>query len=556
MKKRALLIAVIMIASSILSACSIDLNGILGEEGNDDYSFLDDKLDDVLDTGPVKNGVLNMFSTAPDTLNPILTANAYVKEYSCFLFESLVKVDENQKALPFLAESWEGSDDGLTWTFYLRENIYWHDGIPFSAEDVEFTANTIMNASVNSPYKTSFDNVESFSAQDSRTFKVVLKSPNSFTPELMTFPIIPKHYFLGEDIMTTPKNSSPIGTGPYKFAEYKENEFIRLGANENWWNISVDGDNGLSLPYIQEVNIKIYGRDQSVINAFGSQEVDVITADRTSWIGYSGRTDITLKKHVSNEFEFIAFNLSNKILKEKEVREAIAYTIDRGRIINSIMPGEAVASDLPVIPDTWLYDTNILYYERDVEKAKQILSESGWTDTNGVLYKRINGVNTPLKLELIVNDNNEHRIAAADMIKDQLKEAGINIKVTKLKWEDELSKVQSGKYDMAFIGCTVTSIPDISFLYSSAKIGTGLNIAGYSNEDVDSYLSLILKEKDPSMKKAYFINMKEIISQDVPYLGLYFYNDAVIYNKKLRGEFSPSIWNKYDDFTRWYIPIE
>jgi len=81
-----------------------------------------------------------------------------------------------------------------------------------------------------------FENVESFLAQDSRTFKVLLKSPNSFTPELMTFPVIPKHYFLGEDILTTPKNNSPIGTGPYKFAEYRQGEYIRLTCNENWWN--------------------------------------------------------------------------------------------------------------------------------------------------------------------------------------------------------------------------------------------------------------------------------------------------------------------------------
>lgn len=556
MKKRALLVIVIVIISSVLSACNIDLNSILGEEENDDYGFLKGGMDDVLDTGPVKNGVLNLFSTNPDTLNPILTANAYVKEYSCFVFESLVRVDENQKAVPLLAESWEGSDDGLVWTFYLKENIYWHDGIPFSAEDVEFTANTIMNTGANSPYKAHFENIESFLAQDSRTFKVLLKSPNSFTPELMTFPIIPKHYFLGEDISTTPKNNSPIGTGPYKFSEYRENEYIRLMANENWWNSGDDGENETGLPYIEEINIKIYDRDQSVINAFQSQEVDVITADRTSWVGYSGRTDIILKKHVSNEFEFIAFNLSNKILKEKEVRMAIAYAIDRGQIISSIMPGEAVASDLPVIPDTWLNDTNVISYERDVEKAKQILVDSGWKDNNGIFYKRINGINTPLALELMVNDDNEVRMAAADIIKEQLKEAGIDIKITKVKWEEELDKVQTGKYDMVFIGCTVMSIPDISFLYSSAEIGTGLNVSGYSNEEVDRYLSLILKEKDPSMKKAYFINMKEIINKDLPYLGLYFYNDVVIYNKRLRGEFNPSIWGRYYDFTKWYIPVE
>lgn len=336
----------------------------------------------------------------------------------------------------------------------------------------------------------------------------------------------------------------------------KKSEYVRLTSNESWWNKGGGDENSIGLPYIEEVNIKIYGKNQSVMNAFQSQEVDVITADRTNWIGYSGRTDIVLKKHVSNQFEFIAFNLSNKILKEKEVRTAIAYAVDRGQIISSIMPGEAVASDLPVIPDTWLNDTNVVSYERDVEKAKQILVDSGWKDNNGIYYKRINGVNTPLSLELMVNDDNEIRLAVAEKIKEQLKEAGIGIEIKKVRWDEELGKVQTGKFDMVFIGCTVTSVPDISFLYSSAEIGTGLNISGYSNEQVDRYLSLILKEKDPSMKKAYFINMKEIINQDLPYLGLYFYNEAVIYNKRLRGELNPSVWGRYYDFTKWYIPVE
>lgn len=554
MKKRTLLLVVFIFINVLITGCNVDLNSLLGENSGNDYSFLNNDIDDILDTGPVKSGVLNLFSTAPDTLNPILTANAFVKDYSCFIYESLVKLNDKQKPVPVLAERWEPSEGGKVWTFYLRDNVYWHDNIRLSAEDVEFTASTIVNAGSKSPYASSFKNVVSFSAVDSKTFRVEMDGPNSFTPELMTFPIIPKHYYLGEDIMNTPKNDRPIGTGPYRFVEYRENEFIRLEDNESWWKNSDTDESGLTLPYITEINIKIYGKDSSVTNAFQSREVDMIIADTKNWIGYSGRSDITLKKYVSNRFEFIAFNLSNKILKEKEVRKAIAYAVDRSKLVNDVMPGEAVVSDLPVIPDTWLYDTNIVSYERDVEKAKQILNDSGWTERNGVLYKRINGVNTSLTLELLVNTDNERRLEVAKEIQGQLQEVGIALNIKEVTWEDELNKVKSGKFDMAFVGCNVPSIPDISFLYSSAEIGTGINIAGYENEIVDSYLSMILRETDSSMKKAYFINMKEAIYEDMPYLGLYFFYDAAIYNKRIRGEFNPCIWSKYDNFAKWYIP--
>ncbi|MFZ5987999.1 MAG: ABC transporter substrate-binding protein, partial [Bacillota bacterium] len=321
------------------------------------------------------------------------------------------------------------------------------------------------------------------------------------------------------------------------------------------WNGQVVDENGNTIPYIAEIVIKIFGKNRSVANAFQSRDVDLITMDRESYRRYSGRSDITLKKYPGKKFEFIAFNLSNKILREKEVRRAIAYAVDKVKIINDIMPGEAIASDIPVIPDTWLYDTNILSYNVDREKAKKLLEDSGWKDNNGVLYKRINGVNTPLNLEMLVNDDNEVRIQAAEKVKGQLKEIGINLEIKKIKWDDEFKKIYSGKYDMVFLGCTIASIPDISFLYASSQIGTGLNIAGYRNENIDWYLYQILFESDSSRRKAYFINMKEILNQDMPYLGMYFYNDAVMYNKRIRGDLNPSVWNKYNDFIKWYIPV-
>src|SRR5690606_33930412 len=119
---------------------------------------------------------------------------------------------------------------------------------------------------------------------------------------------------------------------------------------------------------------------------FQSNIVDVVHLSRAAWIRYNGRMDITLTRYPSNEFEFIAFNLSNDILKETEIRKAIAYTVDRTKIINDIMPGEAVASEFPVIPDTWMYDTNVISNEVSLEKARALISESGWEENrNGVL---------------------------------------------------------------------------------------------------------------------------------------------------------------------------
>lgn len=567
MNKKTLFLTLTIIISILLTSCAALINQDADGEKEKEYNFLSSQ-DDVIDNGPVKGGVLKLYSTTPDTLNPILTNNIYVRDYSRFIYESLVMLDKNQKAVPLLAYKWETSYDGLMWTFYIRDNVYWHDNTPFTAEDVAFTMNAIIS-SPNSSYKTNVSNIAEFSAVNSKTFKVVLKEPNAFTAEQMTFPILPKHIFEGESLADSPKNNSPVGTGPYKFMEYKQDLHVKLKSNENWWkNEEKDEDENtynsdktdkkdeadLSLPYIGEIEIRIYDKTKNSTNAFQGGDVDLLTIDRSLWSKFNGRPDIKLKKYTSNEFEYIAFNVNNKILKFPEVRQAIAYAIDKTWIINHLLPGEAVASDLPVIPDTWLNDTNAVYYNVDREKAKKLLEDSGWKDNKGVLYKRINGAYTSLKLNMLVNEDNDMRMKVAEEIKKQLKEIGIELTIKQMSWDNEFKYINRKNFDMVLIGCQVTSIPDISFMYSSE--GGALNISGYKNEEVDKYLKKIKEERDDSVRKACFTAMKGLINQDVPYLGLYFYNDAVIYSKKIKGEFAPYLWNEYYDFTKWYIPVK
>ncbi|WP_273063357.1 peptide ABC transporter substrate-binding protein [Acetivibrio saccincola] len=581
--KKAVLIIMLFVINVYITSCNFYMDNIYEDIDNDDEQ-LGFVVDDIVDMGPVKGGQINLFSTPPDTLNPVLTKNAYIKDYLAFVFESLVELDKKQKPVPLLAENWEVSEDLLVWTFRLRDNVYWHDGTPFTSEDVKFTFDLILNSGDDSIYKGNIENIESYYVENDKIFKIKLFEPDSFTPERLIFPIIKSaakftgdmgnaedlaagedeledNNMEGEEIAAgegieaaTGIDFKPIGTGPYVFKEYKEDEYILLESNEKWWKGIGEGEKGENLPYISRINIKIFKKNSSVGDAFQSNKVDVVHMSRAAWIRYNGRMDITLKRYPSNEFEFIAFNLSNDILKETEIRKAIAYTVDRTKIINDIMPGEAVASEFPVIPDTWMYDTNVISNEVSLEKARALISESGWEENrNGVLSKRIGWRNVPLELELLVNNDNDTRIKVAEEIKKQLSSVGITVNINKVKWDELNKRVKDGKFDMVFLGCTITPVADISFLYSSKEIEDGFNIAGYSREAVDSYLELILKENDYSRKKAFFTNLRNIINQDVPYLGLYFYNDAALYNKKIKGILNPGTWTKYEDYTRWYL---
>ncbi|MCX7711069.1 MAG: peptide ABC transporter substrate-binding protein [Clostridia bacterium] len=555
MKKVSILLIIMLLATILLTSCKLPEEMGKAEEKQELDSVLNKNKDDVMDSGPVRRGTLKLFSTKPDNLNPVLTNNIYIQNASKMVFESLVKLDKKQKPVPMLAEKWEVSPDGLMWTFYLKQNIQWHDKMPFSSEDVEFTIATILNPASNSVYRKNIENITTFASIDRNTFRIALKKPNSFTPELMTFPIIPKHYYVGEDVIKSQRNMKPVGTGPYKFLEYQENSVIKFIMNENWWNSKNNEKNAPELPYIHDVEVKIFDNVKDSLSAFQTRDIDstvIMTGDSSK---FSGRTDLTIKKFPSNHFEFIAFNLSNPILSDKVVRQAIAHAVNKTKLIDDILPGDAIASDLPVIPDTWLYDTNVLNYTPSPSKAKELLIQNGWKEENEVLRKRINGINTALELEILVNEDNETRFKAATAISEQLKAAGINLKVRKLPWEDEFKLINSRKFDMVLLGSTTTSIPDISFLYSSSEIASGRNISGYSNKSVDTYLEQMSTENDSSYKKALFLNMKSMINDEVPYIGLYFYNHAMLYNKKVKGELDPYLWDIMNNMTKWYIPV-
>ena len=511
--------------------------------------------DDVMDKGPERGGTLRLFSTKPDTLNPILTNNVYVHEFLQLVFEGMVAVGEDQKAVPALADKWEVSEDGLVWTFHIRDNAVWQNGMPVTADDVKFTIETIQNSSVTSYYKKNVENFALFTAVDKQNFRVYLKDPNSFTPELMTFPILPKYYYTGDDITkkTSKTNMEPIGTGLYKFADFDNTNIIRFIRNDKWWGKGKDGEN---LPYIDEINLKIYPAADDEFNAFQVGDVDIATISINDFTHFNGRQDVNLKRYIGKNYDFVAFNLNKPVLADKSVRQAIAYGIDKGRIINDLLPGQAVVAEIPVAPNSWIFDPNIPSYKYDKTMAKDVLSQGGWKDYNGRLYKSINGVRRYLDLELIVNEQNDIRCKIAEKISSQLKEVGINVTVKKVNWDEQLKLIQSKRYDLALVGYKVTSIPDISFAYSTVESSGDWNISGYKNSSLDLYLKQILSQSDMEKKRALFSVARQIISDEVPYVGLCFYNNAMLFSKRIRGNLTPNVWDKYSGISKWYVAKE
>lgn len=529
------------------SSCSnINLNGNSDGQNNEESEISRDE-SDIIDRGPVKGGILQLFSTYPDTLDPVLTKNTYIQKYAGLVYESMVKLGKDQQAVPWVADDWSVSDDGYTWTFHIREGVNWQDGFPLTAWDVGFTIDTIMSSESDSIYKYNVSNIESYKISDDNTIVITLKKPNSFTAELMTFPIVPKRFFTKSNMNDAYKTKFPPGTGPYSISSYEEETGIVLKASRSWWYKKVSGNQ--DIPYISEIQIKFFKFSAEKLNVFQMGIVDAVKIDSQHLGKYVYKPDIVIKKYVSNKFDFLVLNMSNVYLKNKDVRRAIASAVNRNEIIQSILGGNAVPSDLPIIPGSWIYS----YTENDQGNELQDKSR----ERAGAVSSY--GINA--RLEILVNQENETRVKVAEKISEQLKSIGINCVVKKAEWKEVLNLVRRNKYDIALLGCTVPSIPDISYLYSSWYLpyhvtstdSVTYNIAGFNNMQINEYINRMFAENNTETRKKLLSDIKGIIDDEVPYIGLYFYCDAMLYDNGVRGNLDPYTWNEYNNVAEWYI---
>lgn len=540
------------------------------ENGSDYKQYQEDY--DVLDRGPVKGGTLNMFATKPDSLNPVLTKNTYTADFLGFIYEGLTRLGDDQRAVPILSDRWSVSSDGLIWTFHIRDGVRWHDGTPLTAYDVEFSIQTILNPRIDSVYKPLLLNISTYAAVDSSNIRLALEKPNSFMPEMMTFPIIPKHQFELNDVLSVSEQFSPIGTGPYRFVSYEENNHIEMNLNKSWWYIDADKDAGM---YIETIIVKIYKHPENVFSAFQSDDLDAADVAAIDSVKYKGRSDLTVKWYTSRNFEFLAFNMKNPVFSDYYARKAISMAIDINEIINTELLGEAEPAEVPILPECWISDLDgvsaapLFNQDEDanpditIKTPSDALKEGGWKESKQGWYKSIGGLRRYLKVELLVNNNNKTRVRVAQRICEQISKSGINAQVIEVKWEDMMNRIAAAKFDIVFMGCRIPQIPDLSYLYSNAYLPSALmnntdrasNISGYDNLQLSAAITELFKENDPNEQKRIYKALKDQIVKDSPYIGLYFIRNAMVYSKDIKGTLQPDTWNRYNDIYSWYKPV-
>ena len=428
------------------------------------------------------------------------------------VFESLITIDDNYMPQGCLAESWEESSGGKTWTFHLRKDVVFSDGTPLTSADVVASAQYILdkanddNITDHGFYSNLKYFVSSVSAPDDYT--VVFKAKRKCYGFLfeMTFPVVPA---------SAVSSDSPPGTGPYRIEEFEAGEYMWLKANEKWWKAQ---------PNVREIMISFYDTARGVIDAYEFARVDTIFTRSIAGAQYrSGTSSLSISFRTS-QLECLYMNNSSSKLSP-EVRRAIRYVIDRPKIISNIYMGLAKQTNFPFYPGTWMYNEDLdSIFIRDPEAARRILSDAGWEDSDedGILDRpNSEGTTDKLTLRLYVYEepDNDVRVEAANLIAADLASVGISCSVEAMTMENVRTKLSAGSYDLALIAFSMDVCPDPGFMLMRANTG---NYNRYRSDKMNDLCEKLRAETTQEGYRARLMEIQALFAEDCPFVCLYY----------------------------------
>lgn len=481
------------------------------------------------------------------TLIPILASDSASGQICGQIFNGLIKYDKNLNIVGDLAQSWEISEDNLSITFHLRKNVFWHDGRPFTAKDVEFTYKKLIDPETATPYSGDFQMVERFELIDDHTIKVTYKEP--FSPGLSSWgmSIIPKHLLEGKNLHKNDFQRDPIGTGPYKFNKWKTQEKIELNFYDNYFE---------GRPYISRYINRVIPDEASTFLELQTKAIDYTGL---SPIAYKYKTNTKQFKENFNKFRlpsfgytYLGYNLKRPLFSDRKVRIALDYAINKEEIIKMIFLGLAKPITGPFIIDSWSYNTNLSPRAFNQEKANQILRESGWSDSDndGILDK------DGLKFEFTIttNQGNDQRIKTAEIIQKRLKDIGIKVKIKVLEWSVFLSEcVEKRNFDTVLLGWSLSLDPDPFDIWHSSKTKEGeFNFIGYKNSEIDELIIQGRRTFDQSERETIYHKIHKIIFDEQPYMFLYAPDSLVAIDKRFQG-IDPGPGGIGHNFIKWWV---
>ncbi|MCX7857041.1 MAG: peptide-binding protein [Deltaproteobacteria bacterium] len=485
----------------------------------------------------------------PTNLIPILTTDAPSHEVASRIYNGLVKYDKNLNIVGDLAEKWIISPDNLQITFHLKKNVKWHDGKPFTAKDVYYTYKVITDPKTPTAYSGDFILVKKAEVINDYTFRVIYEKP--FAPGLISWSvsILPSHLLEGQDITKSSLLRNPVGTGPYVFKEWVTGQRIVLCANERYF----DGR-----PYIQRHIIRFIPDSASMFLELKNLTIDMMALTP---LQYLRQTEYGAFKREFNKYQYLSFsyvylgyNLKHPFFKEKKVRQALTYAIDKKEIIDGVLLGQGIEAHGPYKPDMWAYNGSVKKYEYSKEKAAKLLAEVGFErGEDGILEKD----GKKFEFTVLVNQGNDVRIRCAELIQKRLSEIGVRVKIRVLEWASLINEfIDKRNFEAVILGWTIPHDPDLFDIWHSSKQGKKeLNFISFENKEVDELLVKARHTFNIEERRKYYHRFQEILAEEQPYTFLFIPYANIAIHKRIKGV-SPAPAGVSYNMDKWYVPLD
>ncbi|MFM0431665.1 ABC transporter substrate-binding protein [Paraburkholderia aspalathi] len=464
-----------------------------------------------------RGGTLNFIVTPePTALVDLATTATNVLKVSPKVVEGLLDYDFKFQPKPSLATSWEVSDDSRKYVFHLRHSVKWHDGKPFTSDDVAYSIQTLRQ--VHPRAKTTFANVTNIATPDPYTVVITLSKPAPYLIKAFSSsetPIVPKHIYDGADVLTNPANNAPIGTGPFRFVKWVRGSYIEYVRNDDYW------DTGK--PWLDRIVVKVINDPAARTVAFEDGSAD-LSGDSPVPLSDLERLKGNPKLGLETRgYEFqagvsrIEFNLDNPVLKNPKVRQAIASALDREVIRKVIYYGYATPLASPIIPSNPYYDPAPTPYPFNVERANALLDEAGYP-------RKADGTRFALTVDPLPIGDLPARTAA--YVKSALARVGIAITVRSQDLPAYLKRIYTNRdFDFSINGMSNLFDPvvGVARLYTTNNFRRGVpftNGSHYSNPEIDQLFAQVAEETDEAKRKQLFSQIQRILERDLPDINL------------------------------------
>jgi peptide/nickel transport system substrate-binding protein len=485
----------------------------------------------------------------------MVQANPVDQDLVALVFDSLTTLDVTGQVSPSLALDWDVSQDGRVYEFRLRPDVRWQDGAPFTAADVAFTVQAMQDPGFQGdPSLRELWRSVTVETPDSHTVRFSLQEPFPSFLLYTTIGILPAHLLSTVPAADLPghefSTQKPVGTGRFMVESVSPEEVV-LAANPNYWGAK---------PYLERIALWFYDDWNGLLadykdgrlNGFavpGPQDMATVAA----------MPSLDLYSAPAASYSMVYLNLARDTLpafKQKEVRQALLYALDRQQLIDRAIFGQGLIADSPLPPYTWAFDPSVRRYRYDPERAVGLLDASGWMDSDGDRIRDKDGVE--LSFTLLTPD--DPLIAElAQEIARQWSSVGVVAKIQQETDETITNLVRSRDYDAALIDIRLTADPDPYPLWHSTQVESGQNFSGFANEDADLVMEQERLTSDPKQRLQLLHTFQQIFAEEVPTLLLYYPIYVYAVDHQVRDvQISPMLHasDRFRNVEDWYLERE